>query len=179
MLRICPNVYNSTFGTWKQVLWVTVLLVNCALNPEISKQDITCKWLKILQCFLPPSSVTIITPVSWSTMATAGFIFPLPMSSWTSWGQKEFQTKRWQSKWSCGRIKWNGFFFFFFFFETARNKSKEKENQIPFFLKLLDSCHYGLQHMKTENSPKMVENKPDTQSIWCLVFLCFFQSLTG
>ena len=51
----------------------------------------------------------------------------------------------------------------FFFFETAQNKRKEKENQIPLFLKLLDSCYYGLQYMKTENSQKVVENKPDSQ----------------
>lgn len=49
----------------------------------------------------------------------------------------------------------------YIFWKSAQNKRKEKENQIPLFLKLLDSCYYELQHMKTENSPKAVEDKPD------------------
>lgn len=49
----------------------------------------------------------------------------------------------------------------YIFFENQHKTREKKENQIPLFLKLLDSCYYELQHMKTENSPKAVEDKPD------------------
>lgn len=50
---------------------------------------------------------------------------------------------------------------YIFFWNSAQNKRKGKENQIPLFLKLLDSFYYELQQMKTENPPKAVEDKPD------------------
>ena len=40
---------------------------------------------------------------------------------------------------------------------------KGKENQIPLFLKLLDSCYYELQQMKTENPPKQLKISLITQ----------------